>query len=605
MRVESTRYCDLREGLLCCYDSLRVVLHYARCRSEVTDVLLPETDCIRESVLKVRSIPTPLQSAFNQLDSITREPLSFSTCSGLSQALGMQMRENTRCTAIPISHVSNPASPNTEPTDLTITQPRLDDTKEDSANSSNSSIAIGMNSDDADVVNHKEAHSPQTLTTISSSILGAVSPTETAMMNIHFRSNYKVCQNLTASERMAAVVAAAAALNRQLWVEKSKITNENPIASCTNSVKVVDSFSRFAAQNTAACPYDLTVNKRSDKQSQGNVSSVTVYMDQSIDNGSNTVTVGSNTGTNSNHYVEANSSLQMGIGPSMHFFPSHEALSIFRPTLQSRVDSGSENDILIANGSSVENLPLQLTPTARDSSDGTDSIKADVNNEINSGQNDTSPTSFSGSPIEVNQPVVTAGSSYGSRTKSILSTGEHVCPHCSRKFTRSDMLVRHKHVHTGDRPFVCEVCDQKFSRSDHLSTHRRTHTGQRPYSCEQCTYSACRRDMITRHMRVHQRQSRQGHLKYRRTLNNGDLADQSSSKLTLLMHRDKSIFPRGMTRVGRSRRLRTSQSIQSTETDQIVPDTVTARLMTFVQCPNTVCPSAQETSEETRQHTPI
>ncbi|KAF6768364.1 hypothetical protein AHF37_09381 [Paragonimus kellicotti] len=83
--------------------------------------------------------------------------------------------------------------------------------------------------------------------------------------------------------------------------------------------------------------------------------------------------------------------------------------------------------------------------------------------------------------------------------------GVYVCPICSRQFTRSDMLARHAHVHTGHRPFECSACGQAFSRSDHLSTHQRTHTGQRPYRCPLCSYSACRRDMITRHLRVHQR----------------------------------------------------------------------------------------------------
>ncbi|KAA3671563.1 uncharacterized protein DEA37_0002569 [Paragonimus westermani] len=85
--------------------------------------------------------------------------------------------------------------------------------------------------------------------------------------------------------------------------------------------------------------------------------------------------------------------------------------------------------------------------------------------------------------------------------------GVHVCTICCRQFTRSDMLARHAHVHTGHRPFECSACGQAFSRSDHLSTHQRTHTGQRPYRCPLCSYSACRRDMITRHLRVHQRRA--------------------------------------------------------------------------------------------------
>lgn len=127
------------------------------------------------------------------------------------------------------------------------------------------------------------------------------------------------------------------------------------------------------------------------------------------------------------------------------------------------------------------------------------------NSNINNNNNNSKSNNISNGVTAASSVSVGPSGTSGSRMKSNFSAGTHVCPDCSRKFTRSDMLVRHKHVHTGDRPFVCGDCGQKFSRSDHLSTHRRTHTGQRPYSCEHCDYSACRRDMITRHMRVHQK----------------------------------------------------------------------------------------------------
>ncbi|OON15715.1 zinc finger, C2H2 type, partial [Opisthorchis viverrini] len=102
--------------------------------------------------------------------------------------------------------------------------------------------------------------------------------------------------------------------------------------------------------------------------------------------------------------------------------------------------------------------------------------------------------------------------STAARGRGSSSGGLHICPICSRQFNRSDMLVRHAHVHTGHRPFECTACGQAFSRSDHLSTHQRTHTGHRPYRCPLCSYSACRRDMITRHLRVHQRRGQLGNL---------------------------------------------------------------------------------------------
>jgi hypothetical protein len=54
----------------------------------------------------------------------------------------------------------------------------------------------------------------------------------------------------------------------------------------------------------------------------------------------------------------------------------------------------------------------------------------------------------------------------------------HLCNHCGRSFSRSDMLTRHSRLHSGLKPYQCGRCFQVFSRSDHLSTHERTHTGE-------------------------------------------------------------------------------------------------------------------------------
>lgn len=46
------------------------------------------------------------------------------------------------------------------------------------------------------------------------------------------------------------------------------------------------------------------------------------------------------------------------------------------------------------------------------------------------------------------------------------------CFFCS--FSRASHLVRHRRVHTGERPFICDICGKDFARQDKLKLHKRT-----------------------------------------------------------------------------------------------------------------------------------
>ncbi|GAA49559.1 early growth response protein 3, partial [Clonorchis sinensis] len=168
--------------------------------------------------------------------------------------------------------------------------------------------------------------------------------------------------------------------------------------------------------------------------------------------------------------------------------------------LPSTVNSRSANSHLLFKRGRLQRIPRPSRPNSHGYSGS-----ANTNNSNTTGGKDD--------PNMLTVRTLTAPHrSTAARGRGSSSGGLHVCPICSRQFNRSDMLVRHAHVHTGHRPFECTACGQAFSRSDHLSTHQRTHTGHRPYRCPLCSYSACRRDMITRHLRVHQRRGQLGNL---------------------------------------------------------------------------------------------
>ncbi|XP_053694452.1 zinc finger protein 236-like [Sabethes cyaneus] len=75
------------------------------------------------------------------------------------------------------------------------------------------------------------------------------------------------------------------------------------------------------------------------------------------------------------------------------------------------------------------------------------------------------------------------------------------CKVCKKRMSNSGHLMRHRRIHSGERPFVCHVCDKAFIESTSLKVHLRTHTGERPYRCEICTFTSAQSCNLQSHYR--------------------------------------------------------------------------------------------------------
>ncbi|XP_022103633.1 histone-lysine N-methyltransferase PRDM9-like isoform X2 [Acanthaster planci] len=80
---------------------------------------------------------------------------------------------------------------------------------------------------------------------------------------------------------------------------------------------------------------------------------------------------------------------------------------------------------------------------------------------------------------------------------------KYICDICGKGFSRSNTLVTHKRIHTGDKPFKCELCGRAFRQPGNLTRHRLTHTTVKPYVCQQCGKAFNRASNLHTHMRTH------------------------------------------------------------------------------------------------------
>ncbi|CAN8006701.1 unnamed protein product, partial [Ixodes pacificus] len=77
------------------------------------------------------------------------------------------------------------------------------------------------------------------------------------------------------------------------------------------------------------------------------------------------------------------------------------------------------------------------------------------------------------------------------------------CPNCPKTFLRKQFLVRHKCIHTGEKPHKCPYCRLTFARSSTLIIHVRTHTAGKPSKCQQCNETFATSSHLARHSTIH------------------------------------------------------------------------------------------------------
>ena len=108
------------------------------------------------------------------------------------------------------------------------------------------------------------------------------------------------------------------------------------------------------------------------------------------------------------------------------------------------------------------------------------------------------------------------------------------CDQCGKLFSNKSSLAKHKHIHSGEKPFVCDVCGKAFHLKTSLRDHKDIHSREKLYSCDACGKAFAQLPGL----RAHKKHIHEG-MKYKpRNIPPCDQCGKTlSSKVNLLKHK--------------------------------------------------------------------